>query len=282
MIKCFQNQTLKDFEVIFVVDSFNKMERWKDGNIEKLMSNIRFITNQNSDFIPWKWASYVRNYWISKAKWEFINLMDDDEDFWAEYLEKSVKLREKYYKIVWKKFILTPTLIYRKTWEIQSQWFVFFCPLLWKPIPYKLWKKQEYWKIKMFSCNSIFWPNEIFKKIKFDEKIDFEGEDLDFTYRINLSWYPIIVTKELELNHMEKNKTKLEKLRIWNPSQAYKKARHRILFVNKNCNMFQKIIFYCFWLWMFSFASIMRVLFLWKNTNKTILIKEFFRWIFWK
>lgn len=276
MIQCFQNQTFQDFEVIFVVD---KTKESKDQRIET-SKNIQFITNVNSDFVPWQWVSYVRNYWIEIAKWEFINLMDDDEDFEADYLQKSLDLREKYREKIWKDFVLTPTLMYRKTWDIQSQWFKNMNWRFGRPIPYRL-EKKNFWLIQMYSCNSLFGPNKIFKTVKFDEKMDFVNEDLDFTYRMHKSWYPLIVTKNLEINHLERDKTRLENRRIGNNFQIYKKARHKILFANKNGKTYEKIIFYAFWLWIFVLASIARILFLWKNISKINLVKNLFKWIIW-
>ena len=65
----------------------------------------------------------------------------------------------------------------------------------------------------MFSGNSLFGRSEIFKEILFDESFDFVNEDLDFTYRISKR-YSIFVLKDLIVNHMERDKTVLENLRI--------------------------------------------------------------------
>ena len=43
---------------------------------------------------------------------------------------------------------------------------------------------------------------------------------------------------------MERDKTKLEDARIGNSFQAYKKAKHRILFVRKFASLREKIQFY--------------------------------------
>jgi GT2 family glycosyltransferase len=280
MIECFQKQSFQDFEVIFVIDKFMDFETLKNWNAKRDSIKYKIISNLESNFIPSKWVSYVRNFWIDMAKWEFINLMDDDEDFDADYLQKSLDLRKKYRTQIWKNFVLTPKLIYRKTWQTQSQWFKNFNWFLWRPTPYKL-KNKEFWFIQMYSCNSLFGPNEIFKTVKFDEKIDFVNEDLDFTYRIYKNWYPIITTKKLEINHMEREKNELENRRIGNEFQAYRKARHKIMFVNKNWKFYQKTIFYIFWLPIFMLASIVRIIFIWKDKGKISLIKSLFKWIFW-
>jgi glycosyltransferase involved in cell wall biosynthesis len=115
-IECLQRQTLKDFEVIFVVDRIvtRDEERGTRGN-------IRYITNTNSDFVPQKNASYNRNFGINQAKGEYIQLMDDDERLEDDYLENSLALRDEYHKKLQKDFVLTPTLMYRKTGHIQNQ-----------------------------------------------------------------------------------------------------------------------------------------------------------------
>jgi GT2 family glycosyltransferase len=96
----------------------------------------------------------------------------------------------------------------------------------------------------MYSGNSLFAPARIFKKIKFDEKIDFVYEDLDFSYRIYKAQYPIIVLRDFKIYHMERDKSILEHARVGHPLQAYKKAKHRIVFVKKYANLIQKIQFY--------------------------------------
>ena len=66
----------------------------------------------------------------------------------------------------------------------------------------------------MFSGNSLFGPTKIFQKVLFDEAFDFVYEDLEFTYRMHKSGYPLFVTNELILNHMERDKNILEHARV--------------------------------------------------------------------
>ena len=80
----------------------------------------------------------------------------------------------------------------------------------------------------MYSGNSLLAPARMFKKILFDEKIDFVYEDLDFTYRITKANIPLIVLRDLKIYHMERDKTLLEMARVGHTLQAYKKAKHRI------------------------------------------------------
>lgn len=239
IIKCLQFQTFRDFEVIFVVDKYlitNYSNVW----------NIKYITNLNSNLTPNNNASYIRNFGIEAAEGEFIQLMDDDERFPENYLEQSLELRFKYREEVEKDFVLTPTLMYRKTGQIQNQGFASFNFRFSRPTPQVLWTKERDY-IQMYSGNSLLAPARIFKKILFDEKIDFVYEDLDFTYRIHKSHIPLIVLRDLKIYHMERDKTQLEMARVGHEMQAYKKAKHRIVFVKKFANLIQRLKFYLLW-----------------------------------
>ncbi len=235
--ECLNHQTFKDFEVIFVVDKH--LDPWMifhdTGNIHYISESITALPHNN--------ASALRNLWINEAIGDFIQLMDDDEWFEDDYLERSLALRDEYHIKLKKDFVLTPTLMYRKTWHIQNQGFSHFNYSLSRPIPQKLWvKEREY--IQMYSWNSLLAPAHIFKEILFDEVLDFVYEDLDFTYRIHRAGYPLIVLRDLRIYHMERDKTKLEQARVGNEYAAFRKAKHRMLFVKKYGNIFQKIQFY--------------------------------------
>jgi len=236
--ECLQRQTFRDFEVIFVVDKTVTSGEWRVTR-----ENIRYITEANSDFVPQANASYNRNFGIKHAKGEYIQLMDDDERFEDDYLERSLALREHYHKILKKDFVLTPTLMYRKTWHIQNQGFLHFNYWLSRPIPQVLWTKERDY-IQMYSGNSLLAPTYIFQDTLFDEKIDFIYEDLEFSYRIHCSGYPLIVLRDLRIYHMERDKTILEHARVANEYAAYRKAKHRMLFVKKYGSLTDKIKFY--------------------------------------
>ena len=96
----------------------------------------------------------------------------------------------------------------------------------------------------MYSGNSLLAPAYIFKKYLFDEQLDFVYEDLDFTYNIYRAGYPLIVFRDLRIYHMERDKTILEQARVGNEYAAYRKAKHRMLFVKKYGKLSDKIQFY--------------------------------------
>jgi hypothetical protein len=66
-----------------------------------------------------------------------------------------------------------------------------------------------------------------------DERFDFIYEDLAYTQYLHSINYPIIVTKHIKIYHMERDKTKLDHAWVGNIYQAYRKSKHRILFIRK-------------------------------------------------
>jgi GT2 family glycosyltransferase len=169
--------------------------------------------------------------------------MDDDEDIPENYLSASIQYRQNLKKTIKKDFILTPTLMYRHTGEIQNQGFSHFNYWLSRPIGCVL--GQRAWaRIQMYSGNSLFAPAYIFQQNKMDERFDFVYEDLTYSYGLYTSGYPLIVTKDIEIYHMERDKTKLENAWVGNDFQAYKKSKHKILFIKKYATLRQKIQFF--------------------------------------
>ena len=274
IIACLQRQTFKDFEVIFVVD-----KHLEDWDTFSTTWNIHYIS-ELTHAIPHNNASALRNLGIKQAQWQYIQLMDDDEQFDDAYLETSLTLRHHYHTILHKDFVLTPTLMYRKTWNIQNQWFSHFNYLLSRPIPQLLWHKERDY-IQMYSWNSLLAPAHIFKTVLFDETLDFVYEDLDFSYRIHRAGYPIIVLRDLKIYHMERDKTNLEEARVGNEYAAYRKAKHRMLFVRKYGNIFQKIQFYLLGFRGQPLRLILKVLRFAKKNEKYKLIKAIWKWTFY-
>ena len=249
-------QTFQDFKVIVLIDSklsdkdLDDLKREALDWLKNIKDKVNFISNVNSNFVPHKWVSYVRNYWIKLADTEFLNLFDDDEILKPDYLEKSFEIYEKILKEKkeLKEFILVPKLMFRQTWQIQNEWFDYYN--FWTSRPHSFhFKWEKFSQIQMFSGNSLFGPTKIFQKILFDERFDFVYEDLELTYRIHKAWYPIFISSELEIYHMERDKTILENAWIGSEFQCHRKARHRMRFIKKNATNIQKIKFYLLWFW---------------------------------
>lgn len=237
--------TKKDLELI-VDYSFQNVQDY-------VIDRIKFFTNLNSDFQPNKWVSRVRNYLISKSNNEFVYMIDDDNIFDELFMRKSWNARGKLHKEFGKHLILSPTIIYRQTDSIQSQWIKGINFWLNKLRMNNINPDQEYAQVRMIWWNSLFGPRIVFQEIRFDERFEFVYEDIDFTYRVS-RLYPIIVSNRIGINHMERVKAEHEKSFIWwNPKTVYQKSRNRILFVKKNISRADAWKFFLCWVWIQTF-----------------------------
>lgn len=245
-VTCFQKQTHKQKELILIVDNIFTKEtysEWLNDIFDwELPKDIYVFSNLNSEFVHNN-VSAMRNFWAKQAKGNYILFMDDDEDIYADYLTKTIEYWRKLKRILAKDFVLTPTLMYRHSGEIQNQWFAKFNYRLSRPVGCVL-GQRDYARIQMYSWNSLFAPAYVFQENPMDERFDFIYEDLAYTYFLHSINYPIIVTSKIKIYHMERDKTKLEHAWIWNPIQAYKKAKHRMYFVRKFANKKQLFQFF--------------------------------------
>ena len=248
-------QTFQDFDVNIVCDrKFMKIEEedflsfFESQGLE-ILERTHFLTNNNSNFNPdhkW-WASYVRNFGIQNAKWEFIQLLDDDNEIWPDFLEECMKKWKEFTEKNKAECIILPSLYYRDTDQIQNQWFSHFDYRQSRPVLHLLnWK--EYEQIQMFSGNWIFSKASTLRKAKYDEEIARISEDLDYTLSLYEQWIQLRVFADLKVKHHERDKTKLEQARIWSYPQAKQKARNRFLFTKKHWNKKQLFQFYICWL----------------------------------
>ncbi len=293
---CLQKQAFQNFNVYLIIDSFLDLDWYQKIQstlIKKFNLNpqdfsqgnwvrdrkYNLVSNLNSAFGSHKgeWASYVRNYWLNLASWEFINFFDDDIIFDDSYLQQSLDYWTSLKNKLSKDLVLTPTLMYRQTWQIQNQWFKRYIFRQSRPqINFLKDKNSDF--IQLYSGNSLFAPSSLFKQFQFDTDINFVAEDLDFTYSIHKSWYPIIVLADIKVYHMEREKTLLQQARVWDPLSAYQKWRNRIIFVRKHWNIRQKILFFCFGLRANNLRLILKILKYSHWKQKKDLILSFLKW----
>ena len=248
-----------------------------------MRQKIRLFSHQNSEFMPlspW-WASATRNFWIWQAKGDFIQLFDDDNTVWSQYLEQEIAYYQQYTEKFNQKVVLTPKLLWRDTETIQNQWFLKYNYRLARPQVYFLSENQSYAEISMFSGNWVFSTADLIKETLYDEKFARIAEDLDFVYRLKRNGAKILNIPALELRHRERDKTPLEQARIWTPRSAEQKIKNIFLRVRKHANLIQKIIF-IFWssrgitLWL----SVKALYYWWDEKWGIIggLIRGYLRW----
>lgn len=283
ILKSIDTQTKFPDKIIILIDKYIDNTEYgelkyvlqKDLN-QIVVNRLHIVSNINTDFVPWKWVSYVRNYWISISDSEFVYLIDDDNKFEQNFFSKSVEIRDSIKKTIKKDFLLSPTIIYRQSRMIQSQWLSKFNFLLSKVVLNNL-GSSDWGVVKMIWGNSLFGPAFVFKKILFDERFEFVYEDLDFTYRVSRWWFAIVVSSRLKINHMERDKTKIERSFIWDNKSIYQKSRNRILFVKKNWSLYERGQFFICWLWIQTFWFL--ILILLHGKWKIWLVLWMIRWI---
>lgn len=76
---------------------------------------------------------------------------------------------------------------------------------------------------------------------------------------------------------MERDKSKLEEARVGNEHAAYRKAKHRMLFVKKYGNLIQKMQFYLFGFRGQPLRLILKILLYAKNKEKLRLIRAIWK-----
>lgn len=251
LLQSIYHQTVQDFEVIIVCDKkFSPQERNTfQETIRKLWLSqyhkIQLLSHHNTTFIPKHQggASYVRNYGIKHAKGQFIQLFDDDNAFDADYLEKALQYYERFSKQYQTEVLITPTLLRRTTDKIQNQGFSDYKYGQARPQIHFLKADQEFAEIKMFSGNGIFGKAEIMQNTLYDEQIAWIAEDLDFVYSIWEKGVKVLVFRDLQVRHHERDKSILEEARIGNPASAQQKIRNLFLWTKKHGNLIQTLIF---------------------------------------
>lgn len=281
ILRSINSQTIIPSRITFILDKEITSSELQENTYflsrsldEDLQGCLRFITHLNSDFIPYCGISYVRNFWIDNAKYDNLIFIDDDNEFESTFFERLINQRLTN-KLRYKKdLLIAPLMVFRKTNIVQSQWFSFNF-LLSKVQLSKDWNPL-YYTPKMLSWNCIFWAKSIFQTYRFDEKMKFVYEDLDFTYRAFLWWVPLLVVKSIIINHMEIKKTKLRRLYIQDPMTAYQKAKNRIIFVKKNWSKIDNYKFFGLWLWLQTIWFILLIILHWEE--KIDLLKAIYYW----
>lgn len=229
LISDLEKQSFKNFDITIFSD---KSFEYKNIN----------IINTNKKNISEK-----RNLAIQLNQKKYLFLLDDDNriydnNFLKNILEKYKKIENNFWEV-----ILSPTIYWRDTKQIQSSW-IYFNFFLWKVFANNQKIDWEYKQIKAIWWNSLFWKTKTFKKAKFDENIWFIWEDIDYCYSLWEKWVKFFITNDI-INHQERNKTKAEKSFIsWN--WFYKKIKNRNIFVKKHWKIYEKILYYSFWYWL--------------------------------
>lgn len=209
----------------------------------ELAAKITIICNLTAEYRPGRGVGYDRNQLIRYAKAKFLYMIDHDNIFREDLFEKTVDAWVKIKEELQKDILLSPTIMRRQTAKVQSQGITWFSFLIPKYIYRRMWGELRQ-TVKMVWANSLFGPKKIFEAYSFDDRFARSYEDIDFSYRVQQWWTPVIVLNKVEIYHMEATKNKLETLFLWNRASAYERARNRILFVKKVATWRQKTLYF--------------------------------------
>ncbi len=253
-----------------------------------------------SSFEVGKWASYVRNFWIKLVKTKYLLCVDDDNEFNDKFVEDLIDRHEE----TKKEKVIIPTELYRKTDKIRSMWYIWFNYFLWRPISVKSekynkktgflpsqewqektslvlnhWGKKDFFEndlvpIQFSSSNCLFWDTILFQNNLFDEDIPFIYEDFIMTKGLSVSCQDcLLVATDVFINHMMRDKTKIEDLYVSNSFWAYQKWRNRVIFVKRFWKKYQKNNYFVLWLWLHTLYLILMIL-IYKKEDRFKIIKS--------
>jgi len=270
LLQCIAQQSYPSIEVVLCIDrviasrEFDQISKEVHHILDETWVVVSLITPHNTTFVAGKGASYVRNYGADVAQGQMVLYMDDDGMVDQYFVQQMMDRYDDVHDIIWHDIVLSPTIMYRDTGEIQTQWFDRMWRGLWRPQPHyapsgkaKLWKQLfaprmstqavaqlQCIQIQMKSVMGLFAPRAVFQVIKFDEQFEFVYEDLDFGYRATQAWFSMIVATDITVNHMEAPRTLAQISYLWSPQMVYYKARNRIFFVRNNATRRGKLCYY--------------------------------------
>ena len=277
-----KKQTITPSQVIIVID----FDVAKTPLLEKI-SKIKFdfevkVVTQNGYGV-----CAARNFGVQKVSSEYVVVCDDDIYF--HEVDIFERMLDQYTQEIRNNdggVILYPTILLSNTGKIQSQGFTGYNWLLCRPIPKfgsewksklrqslglnKLFKPSQKDEIQLSGNICLFSSRDTFIHNQRDENFGFIYEDLEWSYRAHKNKITLINPEEIEIQHRERKKDKLSLAFISTPEQVYLKTKHRIWFVLKHANIFQKLLFYCFGFWISNLWTLAMIVVYGKKKNKMI------------
>lgn len=297
LLQCISQQSYPEIEVVLCIDrvltsrEFDQISQQVHTLLDPTWVQVSLITPYNTTFVAGQGASYVRNYGADIAAWYYIQYMDDDGLREPDYLQRMVEAYERVRTGAWSDMIVSPTIMYRDTGQIQSQWFDRIWRWLCWPQPHYAtdrkstlmskvisYKSKLQYPLTSISCIWAMWlfaPRALFQVIRFDERFEFVYEDLDMTLRAHQAWVPVIVFSDISIQHMESPRTRAQRSYVGSPRSVYLKSRNRILFVRNNAPRGGKIVFYIIGLPLHIVWFMIKIWLVWTSRFSS-------RWMLWK
>lgn len=277
-----KKQTITPSQVIIVID-FDVAKTPLLEKVSALKSKLDIkVMNQ-----PSYGVCAARNFGVRKVSADYVVVCDDDIYFHQDdILERMLDEHIQGVKNNHGEVILYPTILLSNTNTIQSQGFTGYNWLLCRPIPKfgsewksklrqnlgltKLFKSNQKDEIQLIGNICLFSTRDTFIRNQRDEKFGFIYEDLEWSYRAYKNKITLLNSEIIEIQHRERKKDKLSLAFISTPEQVYLKTKHRIWFVLKHANFFQKLLFYCVGFWISNLWTLAMIVLYGKRKNKMI------------
>lgn len=189
---------------------------------------------------------YDRHFLITQATHEYMCMIDEDNVLPEWQLDAWIAGYRHVVASLGREAIVSPTIM--REWQIQSQWitwFLYFFP----QYTYGRCGNNPRQEVKMIGANSLFGRTSVFEEIQFDPQFVGSYEDIDFSSRVVLAGYAVVVLRDVQIDHQESQKTFLGSLFLGTPQSAYLRSKNRILRVRKTATLRQKIQYFCCGLW---------------------------------
>lgn len=251
--------------------------------------SIHIHSHLTHEFTPWQWHGHDRAYLVSQATEEYIYMIDHDNEFERDLFEQTMNRYTTISQELETTCLVAPLVMRWRTGQVQSRGITSFSYsfpkygwVQWFTHPFvantAVETSQQKWHCAyMMWANSLFGPRSIFQQVQFDSELKYCYEDLDFTRRSILAWYPLVVLDQVEIYHMEPERTKLEHLLLWTPKMVYRRSRNRCVFVKKTATRWQLFQYFFCGLWIQT-LWFMLVITLYGKKSRRAMLRTLVRW----
>jgi glycosyltransferase involved in cell wall biosynthesis len=96
----------------------------------KVASRLVLVHHRNSDFEAEQGVGYVRKYLLSQATSSYVYMIDDDNVFDETFFERTSQIYQDIVGKIGTECVLSPTILLRKTGQVQSQGILGFASYL--------------------------------------------------------------------------------------------------------------------------------------------------------
>lgn len=263
MLSCLTQQTVRPRTVFCLYDENNV---WKDTAYADEKKDQRIMRWYKLVWIyetGWNgWVSAKRNRWITLTTSQYVLLLDDDNEFSTDFVEKLYEWQKKYW------WVVSPLIMRRHSEIVQSRGFAGLSPWTW------LLMKAKTQTIRCLGWNSLFGQREIFEKVVFDENIPFVYEDIERSMRLTKK-EKLTMLHDVPIYHMERDKSRAERSFVWSPNSVYYKVKHGLILIRKHFSLWQKTTYVLSGFWLYHWWLLFLIVFFWQK--KLSLLRAFVR-----